>query len=353
MSDTREHARRLVSLAIGFENATQPLSLDHIHQAFYGSYPRRSFYTVFRRDRETLATCGLRLRELDGDRWEAEPSSFAGDVDADPDDLAALDLVCLQLASDPSFPYRQELRHALLKLDRRLASSPVSAGAPGEEQTAKVVALLHARSERHPVRVRYVDASGIPSDRTLCVLGEFGLRGHVYFVAYDLNEDGSGRATTDTKADTDTRAGSRVVIDGTQHPSADCTDAYDVEGTVPTPHVFRDDRFRKVKELDGPAYRIPEGFRADDWRRLPFQIGKGPLEARLLVPDEPDDSATAAMGSHGMMEGPRADGRRVWRVPAADLDALAAWAVAEGFTPLEPESLVRAYRAILGEASHA
>jgi proteasome accessory factor B len=309
-TESDELARRLVSIALEFSAATRALSTEQIRRAIYGDIARKTFYQLFRRDRERLRSCGFVIEDRGDELWAADPRSFSDDCDADPYDLQALDLLCLQLAQDDSFPYRGELKHALAKIDHDFSSSEAFC-APGgvRVQDTKTLVLLHARAARHAVQVRYVDAQGASSNRRLALYGEFGLRGHVYFVAADLDD----------------------------------------EGCASDPHVFRDDRFRRVKELPQLDVVVPESFDIRQWRRLPFQLGPHSFEAQLALPQELSDDAQRSIAQSGQIKA-TPEGDRVWRVEASDERALASWAIAEAFVPMSPKSLVDAWKALLEEA---
>lgn len=317
--------RRLVSLAIDFYNATLPLSSERIRADHYAGDSLETFYRQFRRDRERLVRCGLSIVEVPEGGWVADETSFADEVDAHPDDLIALTLTCLELAEDPSFPYRNALRNALAKLGKTLLDRDGDAilaapepfdeqpGADGSDaqpsQNKHVTTLLQARRAHHCVQVRYTDAKGATSDRTLGLCGEFGLRGHLYFVACDLGEDGS----------------------------------------TSEPRVFRDDRFHKVKELVRSSYVPPEDFCAEDWRRLPFQIGPTTFEACFVLNDDVSDEALRACSGEGRVEKGQ-HGGHLWFVSASDVTAAAAWGIAQSLTPQAPQELVDEWKRLLGEA---
>lgn len=301
-------ARRLASLALGFSNATAPLTTAGIKAEYYPGLSPETFARQFRRDRERLVLCGLAVHEADGG-WVADKASFAEPPDIAAEELAALDIACLQLVSDPSFPYRDDLRIALAKIDDGYEGFPQAAAPSTGAQARQVPALLHAFGERRAVAVAYTDAAGTASRRTLAIWGVFGLRGHTYFVAPEVDAAG-----------------------------------------IPTgePHTWRDDRFCRVDEVAGTSYRIPEDFDVEDFRKLPFQIGPDTFEATFRVPPTASEEGLAATGSYGET-GTDARGRMIWTVAAADLTAAAHWAVAVGLVPVDPGDLVDAWRGILSE----
>ncbi|MEE1045215.1 MAG: WYL domain-containing protein [Olegusella sp.] len=305
-----ELARRLTSLFIAFSNARAPLGAAEIRTEYYPGLSEDSFARQFRRDRERLVLCGMNVYEADGG-WAADRASFADPPDIGADELAALDIACLQLAEDPSFPYRGDLRIALAKIDDGYEGFPHMATPKAGAQSRQVLALLRAFDARRPVKTAYTNAKGVASERTIAVWGSFNLRDHTYFVAPEVDETG-------------TRTGE--------------------------PRTWRDDRFGKVKELTGVTYRIPEDFFAEDFRKLPFQIGTDAFEAVFRVPATASEEAVAATGAYGEV-GTDGHGHRVWKVEANDCGAAARWAIAGGLVPTGPRRLVDEWRRILSEAN--
>jgi len=313
VSPDDELARRLASLFLAFSNARGPLTSAAIKTEYYPDLSDDSFARQFRRDRERLVLCGLTIRETDGG-WTADRDSFADPLDIGADELAALDIACLQLVEDPSFPYRNDLRFALAKVDRGYEGFPQAAAPSTGAQRRQVLTLQHAYDARHPIEITYTDARGVASARTIAIWGVFGLRGHTYFVAPEV--DAAGEPTGD-------------------------------------PRTWRDDRFGKVAEVTGASYRIPEDFDAEDFRKLPFQIGDEAFDAVFRMPASASEEAVAAAGAYGETEAD-ARGRRLWTVGANDRRAAARWAIANGLLPLSSQGLVDEWSGILSEVgSHA
>ncbi len=303
--------RRLVSLVVAFSNASTPLSSEDIRSEYYPDVSVDTFQKQFRRDRERLVLCGLTVRETPRGGWAADETSFADRLDLDPTEVAALDITCLQLVEDPSFPYRDDLRLALAKIDSGYEAFPRAAAPQASAQDRNVLALLRAQEARHAVRVTYTDAHGRTSERTLAVWGVFGLRGHTYFIAPELDAERG------------------------------------------EPRTWRDDRFGSVRELGGVSYRIPPDFCAEDYRRLPFQIGAAQLYVTFRVPKTATEEARSAMAANGEVEENPQTGREYWTVEASDLNAAARWAVANGLVPTSPVALAEVWRDLLKEATHA
>lgn len=311
LSADDELARRLLSLVLAFSNASAPLSSAYVQKEYYPTLTTESFRRQFHRDRERLLTCGLLLHEAKKGWWVADETSFATEVSLDPDELLALDLTLSQLANDSTFPYSDDLRYALAKIDSDYSKvSAARFSLTTTKQNRQLNILLHAATQHHPVQVQYVSALGEKSERLLAIYGEFGLRGHIYFVAADLDEDLTPITTE--------------------------------------PHTFRDDRFLKVRELRNKTYDIPRNFNAAQWRKLPFQIGNKSFEIQLLLGPAAGEEAMRAAQNYGTYTS--TERGLVWTVEAADLEAVACWSIAEGLIPQQPSELVCCWKALLEEA---
>ena len=333
LSQQDAQARRLVGLMVSFCNARRPLSSENLRAAHYPGLSQASFLRQFSRDRERLARAGLVIagerRSREEALWHAEASSFA-DVDAlSADDALVLDVLCSRLAADPAFAQRDELRHALAKLDGAFACPTAARLAPlGTGNSAALATLVEALELRQAAEVDYVDAQGMRTRRAYAPYGSFGLRGHTYVVCARL--DAEGQAQPEEL------------------------------------RTLRDDRMLGVRLLEA-SYDIPQDFNADDHRKLPFQMGPVLGVARLLDAGQATETACAeldrlgkrvpptdvpdgsARGTDADARGPLAHG--AWDVPMSDLDDTAVWAVAEGLVPMAPPQLVRTWHALLEDAT--
>lgn len=311
LSADEELARRLLSLILAFSNASSPLSSAYVQKEYYPTLSTESFRRQFHRDRERLLACGLLLHEAKKGWWVADETSFATEVSLYPDELLALDLTLSQLTDDSEFPQSNDLRFALAKIDSDYSKFSVARFSfTTAKQNKQLNILLHAATQRHPVQVSYISALGEKTERLLAIYGEFGLRGQVYFVAADLDED-----LTPTDAQ---------------------------------PHTFRDDRFLKVRELRSKTYDIPRDFNIVKWRKLPFQIGNKSFEVQLLLGSGAGEEALHAAQNYGTYTS--TERGLVWTVDAADLEAAARWSIAEGLIPQQPSELVSRWKTLLEEA---
>ncbi len=304
MTSDDEHARRLASLIVSFSNAQEPLSSQSIHNGHYAEQNDDTFRRSFQRDRKHLALCGFSIvsvGELDGQKlWSVDNARTFADTTALSDDEALLiDIACAPLVGDQSFPYRDELRLALAKIDHSFLTTTVVQVQEGSGTDACLSTLVRALNTQTCVKATYCDAHGTASERILAPYGSFGLRKSTYFVA--------------ARADAPDQA----------------------------PHVYRLDRFKKVSPT-ARSYQIPLDFAVEDYVRLPFQMGDALFVGTFELPKD----ATGSWIAKGeILPG------STWRTSVSDAKLAAAWAIGEGARPLAPQDLVHAYDALLEEAA--
>ena len=313
MTEDDLRAARVLTLAVKFFGATGPLASSDIRLDLYPDLDDSSFSRQYLRDRELLATFGINISAVDDGAadtlWRVdEGSSYAQDDALSASDARMLYVMCHDLAFDPSFPYRYELRMALAKISQMyhgIAFPQVDTTSPTENKLLAV--LVSCMCNHHGVSVGYIDSKGIASTRRLAILGSFGLREHSYFVA------------------------SRISTGGELE-----------EGSIRT---YRLDRFTKAKELDNITYEVPEDFSILDYEHLPFQIGETQGTARFVVPETVGSHLAQAMARHGQCV--EEEDRTVWEIPFAEVDLAAAWGIGERLQPVAPPELLAAYDAIV------
>ena len=306
-----EQARRLCALVVAFSNARSPIPSADIHAVYYPDLSDDSFRRKFQRDREKLVECGMVVRAVGKEdkeaSWQADASSFADSTGLSEDDALMLDVLCAQLVDDPSFAQRNDLRLALAKIDHAFGSLSAARIAPQQQGGAKVLqTMLSCISTGTPVRISYVDAKGMQSERTVAPFGHFGLRDNVYFVCGQV---------TDGKVDKQEL------------------------------RTFRANRIEKATKARG-SFRVPEDFNVDDHILLPFQIGPTTCVATLLPAADADRDMLLELDRHATA---RPDGAREVRVSSVS-DA-ARWCIAAGIEPLAPEELVSSWKGLLAEAA--
>lgn len=306
-------ATRVLTLAVKFFGARRPVASSTIRTDLYPELDIESFNRQYLRDRELLATFGIQVREvgqIDGDTlWQVdELTSYVQGEGLGQDEARMLYVLCHDMTFDQSFAYRDELRMALAKISQMYRGSTlphVDATTPTEHKILST--LVGCMSSRHGAAVSYTDAHGQESQRTLAIMGTFGLRDRTYFVASRIEKDGS------------------LVPDSLR--------------------TYRLDRFAKAREVASISYQIPLDFSVSDFERLPFQIGDPIGLAHFGVTGNEGREATRAIDTHGELI--NMDSRTVWEVPYSNLQAVAAWSVGVGLTPALDDELVRAWSDIV------
>ena len=303
-------ARRVLSVAIAFINATRPLPTTKIKRDLYSELSDDAFRKAFTRDRERLATAGLVLRK--GPRlnneitWETdEESSFARESLITRQDALTLDLLLLPLASDPSFPYARDLRMALSKIDRSFdGSSTIAIPAAARQRDAVLTGAEDCLARRQLIRMTYERADGTVTEREVAPYGLFSLNSNNYLVAARL-----------------------------------------VDGKFQDPHTYNLARVHKMQPVKRGSYEVPDDFDVRDFIRLPFQIGPATTTAEFMIPSDVLREVRPRVAGHGTWTRHGEDARFV--ADCADVEAAAAWAVAEGAIPVSPGDLVDAWHRLL------
>lgn len=314
LSESDEQARRLLDITLTLYSSSGPVSSTRIRELHYPHVAPDSFRRMFNRDRQRLGVCGVIVkrsnRPPDEPLWEIDRSaSFVHHETLSPKEAILIDLACSQLASDPSFPYSEDLLVALAKVDRAFdpeVPTFVPSVSPKRDRFSST--LEHCLLTHHAARMSYLHADGNEIRRIIALYGMFSLRGNTYVVGPSLDSSGS------------------VVVDSIR--------------------TYRIDRFTSCQEQKRITYRIPPDFDIDDYVLLPFQIGPTVYYASFYVPKDvlqdamrlPDHKVRLdILGEHGVLQAAVSSGINA-----------AAWAIAMGLIPTEPESLVNQWHEILG-----
>lgn len=288
---------RLVNLALYLASVREAVPARLIREEVEGYLPdqdEEAFQRMFERDKKELRAAGLVIRTVDlfsGSAYQLDrDATFARPLDLEPGEAAVLRVVGASLIGDDSFPFRDALPTALVKL----AASPLDIG-PGAariaeessgEQGAIASSLAGASVSRKRTTFTYTDAQGRASSRGVHPYGIFLRDGRWYLVAFDL-------------------------------------DAREVRVFA----VRRMDHVEVDRSRPGtPDFKAADDFDIADFARLPFQYGSEDLEAVLLF--EPDLAWRAPILSegHGSLETLK-DGSVSWTVTARDSRRLARWVV--------------------------
>lgn len=309
-----QRARLIAELSFEFMNASRPISSDLIWHTYYPELKRDSFSRRFLRDREDLAKCGVVLLDCDledgQNGWVIdERHSFAGESSLSNEDAYVLEVACRQLISDPTFPYPEDLRLALAKVNRSFRGlPPLALPAATSAQSPTLPTLEAAFDDRVACDITYRDAKGDESSRRICVLGLFGLRDSIYVVGASVAPGGS-----------------------------------------PDLGVVRDYKASRVmaaKPVKSVRYVIPEDFDIAEHVFLPFQLGPRSCDGVFFV----SHARLADMRKDSLDRGEfeaAADGGAQWTVWISDVDAAASWAISEGIRPISPKGLVDAWSGLL------
>lgn len=320
INETDKQAQRLLDLALAFVNATHPLSSSHLATTYYPSVAKDSFRKAFQRDREKLALCGLVIRRInkqpDEPLWAVdEDASYARTDEISQEEALALDITLAPLASDGSFPYADDLRVALAKIDRSFGPGNIVRISPEARSRGKVLPLAErCAAQRHAADVTYRREDGTTVRRTIAIYGFFSLRDTTYVVAPQLDDHG--------------------------------------DALPDSIRTYRIDRFVALREDKRSSYVIPADFSVQDYVLLPFQMGPRRYYATFhLTEDVLRRLGPTIRGRGELVNEP--DGY-TWRIDVSSERDAAAWAVAEDLEPLGPTSLRDAWMRILEETvAHA
>lgn len=327
-------AQRLLAIALEFENATQPLTSSYIQKNFYGDCPTaEAARKAFSRDRKKLVLCGVNIIQgaVRGDEktWLIDAdSSYASVGSLSAEDALILDLACAPLADDPNFPYANDLRVALSKIDRSFESgTPVRISESSRNRSSRLAILESAAADRVGVEVQYRKPNGKDDERLLGILGFFSLRGNTYIVAIRLDANTAGSNTP-------------------AHTPA---------------HVYNVSRILAAKVRKTTHYNVPEDFDIRDFVRLPFQLGPTLYTARFAIPKNRESDLVSASYGRGSFESAdsnrtaklQSSALRIWKVSVSSEEDAAAWAVSLGIKPIAPQSLVQSWHHLLAKASES
>ncbi|GAB4285972.1 MAG: YafY family protein [Coriobacteriia bacterium] len=319
MTDATE---RLVNLALYLATTRVPVSAEAV-RANVAGYPagqdEDAFLRMFERDKKLLRACGLALAVTDADgapayRLDAE-GTYAAEISLAESERAALHAVAAALATDPGFPFGDDLAIAIAKLGGGAGEAAVTGGLADERpdvQGALAATLAEAVASRKRVAFGYTNAAGEGRSHETEPLGVFFRDGRWYLVARDIERDDirvyALRRMEDVRVDR-------------RRPGA-------------------------------PDFDPPEGFTVAGYMLLPFQYGPEAVDCVLRFSAEEAWRATRLIAGQGRLEADD-DGSLLWHVEARDLGRLAAWMVEHGpgITPVAPdelrETLVRGLRKVV------
>ena len=287
-TEDEKSARRVLALAIGFINAHRPLTSTEIHREFYPvDMGEATFRKTFLRDRKRLASAGLILRNGkkvdDFQTWEVDAESSFVSENR----LTTEDALMLDILL---LPLASDSSYPYAR-DLRLALAKIDRSFDGTSE-----AVIPPDARRRNANISRLED---------CMSA-----GHAAKIGY-RRADGSTLQ--------------RIVepygfffLHSNTYMVAAKTNVDD------PPHTYRLDRVTSVVEQPKIKYTRPGDFDVRDFILLPFQIGDRIYDATFATSDN-----------------------TVIHEYVCDEDLAATWAITQGHRPLEPSSLVRAWRAKL------
>lgn len=203
-------ARRMLNLMFSLSVAQEPLTTEHIindPEIGYTSPSRESRIKAFARDRESLASLGVHIREASDSHnakneqrsWEIDRTSTHADTAAlSPYDaeeaVAAIDQIFALHADDPA---RWPLQMARTKLCETAGISPEGSSTQPLNIKRDLTNLWNAFSRRRPASFTYRDARGNENIHTVDLYGSFERGSYVYLVGRDHGANGLRTFRTD------------------------------------------------------------------------------------------------------------------------------------------------------------
>ncbi len=190
-----DRLERLLDLVHVLQSAREPVPLSSLEAQFTdyrggGEAVRRKF----ERDKAELAQIGLVLRYVDDEEAGSgylldAAASYLPDLELSDDEHALLASAARAALRDPAFPNRRALRHALAKLDADEEEDTtvfVHHGATlSSAQVEYVELLMDALTRRKRVAIRYRNANGVESERSVDPYAVILKGGEWYLVGHD------------------------------------------------------------------------------------------------------------------------------------------------------------------------
>ena len=295
-------AQTLLALAMDLMASEGPVPTSRLARLHFPGISRDAARKKLARAREMLRSCGLIVEQSVSRRsstWAVDPACYLENA-LDPNDISIVCLLASPLLRDESFPHRNNLRFALLKLGDSPTSDVATPPVLDDHTLETVRACLSARRF---LEIDYEDAQGRPSHRRVAPLGLFEFRDHSYLVCNTSPE-------------------------------------LDPDGI----RTLRCDRMSHARKRN-ESFTPPHGFDLNEYRLLPFQMGRTIACATFELPES--TLALLLETTLGKGELYREDNRLFWNVDISNFDDAAAWAIAHGLHPAQPAELVSAWRGLL------
>lgn len=290
---------RLINLAFALAHARQGLTRAQIRDEVRG-YPAdqddAAFARMFERDKKWLRGVGLAIDALDGERYvlDAE-STFASSLELTAEEASILRTVGTAIATDPAFPFPDELQFALAKLatgfDRPDIPIVVRSVDEFPKQQAEAVALLEDAVTRcKAVRFSYTNARDEHKQRSVEPHGLYFRDGRWYLVGRDTELAAQRTYAVMRMADLQVN---------TRRP-------------------------------ESPDFEQPTGFDVAAAIALPFQYGAGDSHyAQIRFPAGVSSLGGAATAGKGTLVR-QEDGSVLWTIDYVSADRLCRWVIENG-----------------------
>lgn len=358
-----EVTQRVARLALLFMNAKRPLTTGELLEAIYMDDPAAeqrdpdSLKIQLLRDCARLDACGIHITHDRGRlltetevTWELDQTtSIATSSQLTVRDVVALQVLCAPQIDDPTFPWPDELREALLYIGRSFDQVPDVVGWELSAGDSKAIAQIARAAElRQPALIAYEPLSHEAARYLVCPFALFPLLGHTYFVAAELARDSID--TTGDLADVQ-----RKVL-ASRESLAQSLEAALAAGPIKT---FRGDRLLEAQVVEGaPQFEIPADFdvlHAVQYLRHPFQIGATTHTATFELHDTAAWDELSLEQDYGFhlykTEASAGNKSRLLAdIDYANEEQLIVWAISRALVPLAPATLVNAYATYLEEA---
>lgn len=315
-------AERIVNLALFLASSRTPVSTERIRLEVYG-YPEdqdeSAFLRMFERDKDELRATGLSISSTpDGMYFLDGSRSFCEEFELSAEEELVLRAAGGALLEDPSFPFADDLRRALIKIasatDSPLpVSSTVADEHPGHQgESVGVLASASAAGKR--VTFEYTNAAGEQRPHTIEPYGLFLREGRWYSVGRDISLDEI-----------------RVYAVARMR---------DLAADTARPRT--------------PDFHVPGDFDVGTFVGLPFQYGPGDaFEMTIRFHPVAAWRAEVLCCGLGALE-PEGDGL-LWTIQARDESAALRWVIGHGpgIEVVEPVRLARRMHELIERAARA
>jgi len=316
---------RLINLALYLASAREPVTAERIRTDVIG-YPaeqdQAAFLRMFERDKDQLRAAGFLIEGDEAGTYTLDhAATFAAPIDLSAEETAAVRAAGTAMLSDPSFPYRDDLRLALAKISSGVDTDLLPAAARlADEDPARqgitVAALSSAASRGKRASFEYTNSYDRSARHTVEPYGLFLHDGRWYLVGRDTARD-----------EMRTYAVARI-------------GELSVDSARPATRDFE----------------RPDDFDVRRFVRLPFQYGPAgsEFEAELRF-DARVAWRAESLGASADELTDSGDGQLTWRVTAASADRLLRFALENGpgIHVVAPESAGALLREGLGEVVRA